>query len=851
MANSLINWVLKYPKRFIFFILLITLVAGCFVYKNISINTSNTDLLSKELTFRKNDIAFTKEFPQFSNNIIVVIDAKKSDIAKDIASSFYREVKKKEGELFNDIFYPEELNFFKKNGLLYLSEEDLEQRLDEMVSYQPFITRLSQDQTLYELLNTINFFLSADLSNNHIDQINKLLKNLTEQKSLTWGDLFSFEDESNYREIIYLQPKLDFSNFFPSENSLFFLEEQIENIKNKYEHVKYKNYSNESNFNIRLTGTVPMEHDELNTLGGGAKIGVIISLILVFVFLLYAFKNSLYPLASFLTLIIGLIWTTTSALLFFKELNLISIAFAILFIGLGIDFSIHYLLRTYEFSSKEFRGFLLSTNNSITNALLLTAIAIAIGFFSFAFTSFQGLAQLGIIAGTGMFISLFLTLFFLPSFLILIKKFSNQNLSNYTTDYLSDFHFTNFMSFFKKNSKIFFILSVFFLLFSIFNLKNIKFNNDPLELRNQESVSVITMNELIKDKSINPYSVDVLAKNISEGNELKKQLSDLDEIKDVTFFEDLIPQNQDVKLEILNQFKIFFPEIDLNEAIAPKDKDIRRKENELFKSIEDKINEKYKSMIDISYIDKLKERKYSEDIFYFFRENIKKFNESLKAQRISEKNIPDSLKARYVGKNGKIRLEIVPFQNLNDQTNKKRFIESVYEIAPNVSGGAFTTYEAGKTIIQSFKEAMIISICLTTLFLFFTLKNYKKVFIVFINLVAALLFSLSFLTLLGLDLNFANIIALPLLFGLGAATSIQTILRTEKFKTLDDYFRNSTTPRAIIFSLLTTLGTFFVLSLSSHVGTASMGKLLIISLFSIFLANLTILIPLEKYFFKK
>ena len=137
------------------------------------------------------------------------------------------------------------------------------------------------------------------------------------------------------------------------------------------------------------------------------------------------------------------------------------------------------------------------------------------------------------------------------------------------------------MSFFKRNSKIFFILSIFFLLFSIFNLKNIKFNNDPLKLRNQESASVITMNELIKDKSINPYSVDVLAKNISKGNELKKKLSDSDQIKEITFFEDLIPQNQDAKLEILNQFKIFFPEIDLNESIAPKDNDIIRKENEL------------------------------------------------------------------------------------------------------------------------------------------------------------------------------------------------------------------------------------------------------------------------------
>ena len=326
---------------------------------------------------------------------------------------------------------------------------------------------------------------------------------------------------------------------------------------------------------------------------------------------------------------------------------------------------------------------------------------------------------------------------------------------------------------------------------------------------------------------------------------------DSDQIKEITFFEDLIPQNQDAKLEILNQFKIFFPEIDLNESIAPKDNDIIRKENELLKSIEDKINAQYNSMIDKTYIDKLKERKYSENIFYFFIENIKKFNNSLKAERISKENIPGSLKSRYVGKNGKIRVEIVPFKNLNDQTNKKEFAEFVFKVAPNVSGGAFTTYGAGKTILQSFKEAMIISICLTTLFLFFTLRNFKKVFIVFINLVAALLFSLSFLTFLDLNLNFANIIALPLLFGLGAATSIQTILRTEQFKTLDDYFANSTTPRAIIFSLLTTLGTFFVLSLSSHVGTASMGKLLIISIFSIYLANLTILLPLEKYFFKK
>jgi len=359
------------------------------------------------------------------------------------------------------------------------------------------------------------------------------------------------------------------------------------------------------------------------------------------------------------------------------------------------------------------------------------------------------------------------------------------------------------------------------------------------------------MNELIEDKSINPHSVDVLVKNISEGNELKRKLSNLDQIKEVILFEDLVPKNQEEKLEILNQFKTFFPEVNLNKSIISEDSNIVKKENELLKSIENKINTKYNSIIDINYIYKLKERKYSENIFYFFIENVKKFNDSLRAEKISKENIPDSLKSRYIGKNGKIRVEIIPVKDLNDQNNKKEFVDTVFKVAPNVSGGAFTTYRAGKTILDSFKEAMIISICLTTLFLFLTLRNFKKVFIVFINLVSALLFSLSFLTFLGLNLNFANIIALPLLFGLGSATSIQTILRIEKFKTLDSYFANSTTPRAIVFSLLTTLGTFFVLSLSSHVGTASMGKLLIISIFSIYLANLTILLPLEKYFFKK
>ena len=194
MTNSLINLVLTYPKRFILFILLITLAAGCFVYKNISVNTSNTDLLSKELTFRKNNIAFKEKFPQFSNNIIVVVNGKKSDEVKYVASDLYKKLirQNQDDYLYEYIFYPDELDFFKKNGLLYLSEEELEEKLDDMSRYQPFISRLANDLSLYNFLNTINFFLSADLNDENIEKINKLFEHLGKKKmkAIYFGEIF-------------------------------------------------------------------------------------------------------------------------------------------------------------------------------------------------------------------------------------------------------------------------------------------------------------------------------------------------------------------------------------------------------------------------------------------------------------------------------------------------------------------------------------------------------------------------------------------------------------------------------------------------------------------------------------
>ena len=226
--------------------------------------------------------------------------------------------------MFDDIFYPNELDFFKKSGFLYLSEDELEENLDEMSAYQPFISRLSQDQTLYGLLNTVNLFLTADLNDQYIQKINKLFKKLPEVgNSLSWSNLFAKGSEADHREIIYLKPKLNTDSFFPSKDSLNFLKSiDLEFYNYKHANRININLDSKESFDIRLTGTVPMEQEELSNLEEGSKKGIFISLLFVLIIISVAFFwRTHLILGSLVTLIIGLIWTTAIALLLFKELN--------------------------------------------------------------------------------------------------------------------------------------------------------------------------------------------------------------------------------------------------------------------------------------------------------------------------------------------------------------------------------------------------------------------------------------------------------------------------------------------------------------------------------------------------
>jgi predicted RND superfamily exporter protein len=200
---------------------------------------------------------------------------------------------------------------------------------------------------------------------------------------------------------------------------------------------------------------------------------------------------------------------------------------------------------------------------------------------------------------------------------------------------------------------------------------------------------------------------------------------------------------------------------------------------------------------------------------------------SLQAERITEQNLPPELKRDWVLPDGRARVEAHPKGDPNDNETLREFARAVLAVAPTASGGPISILESGRTVIRAFFEAGTYALISIAVLLWIVLRRFTDVLLTIIPLLLAGVVTLEICVLLGLPLNFANIIALPLLLGIGVAFKIYYIMAWRGGQTR---LLQSSLTRAVIYSAMTTATAFGSLWLSSHPGTSSMGKLLALSL---------------------
>jgi hypothetical protein len=618
---------------------------------------------------------------------------------------------------------------------------------------------------------------------------------------------------------------LDYAALMPGEKASDFIRDTARELQ----------LSPESGVTIRLTGLVPMADEEFGNIADGAGLNAAATGLIVLLIIWCALKSGRIVFAVALSVIIGLAATAAVGLMMVGALNLISVAFAVLFVGIGVDFGIQFSVRyrAERYKEPQFGQALVQAAGNAGRPLALAAAATAAGFYSFLPTDYRGVSELGLIAGTGMFIAFFAAITVLPALLTLLQPPAEQEPVGYK--------FLAPVDRFMANHRYAIIAGTLAVaLAGTPLLRHLHFDFNPLNLRSSKVESVATLLDLMKDPNTDTNTIDVLAPSLTDAPPLMARLQHLPEVARVSSLESFIPQDQDEKLALIKPVAAsLLPLLDpAREKEPPTDaEDVEAMERAAaaFEATADGLTGK--GADDARRLAGLLHKMAAapppireaarEALIPSLDTMLDLLRASLTAKKVTVASIPPDLTANWVSADGRARIEVAPAGDANDNATLLQFAKAVRAIDPAAMGQPIAVQESGNTVVRAFIEAGLWALLSISLLLFIVLRRISDVLLTLVPLLLAGVVTLEITVLIGLPLNFANIIALPLLLGLGVAFKIYFVMAWRAGTT--NLLQSSLT-RAVFFSAMTTATAFGSLWLSKHPGTSSMGKLLALSL---------------------
>jgi hopanoid biosynthesis associated RND transporter like protein HpnN len=585
---------------------------------------------------------------------------------------------------------------------------------------------------------------------------------------------------------------------------------------------------------VRLTGPVPLADEEFASLAQDAHLVLGAMLVALLGILWLAVRSVRVVLAIVITTIVGLVITTAVGLVATGRLNLISVAFIPLFVGLGVDFSIQFSVRSLaeRLVQPTREAALTEAGASIGRALALSAAAIGAGFFAFLPTTYVGVAELGTIAGLGMGVAFVLSIVLLPALLALLR-FPRARMAEVGFTMLAPVD-----RFVTQHRLGVLGAALIAALASLALLPFVRFDFDPLNLKSPKVESMTTLQALAADPDWTPYAINVLAPSLEQAEAMAPRLDALPEVSRTVTLRSFVPTQQEEKLALVAQAaKAIGPALDVDTPRpAPSDAQVRQSLMGTAAAlrataVNDPSSASARRLADS--LDRLAaapaetRAKAEAALIGPLRIVLDQIRAELKAQPVTLDSLPADLVSDWTTKDGRARIQVLPRDGRHDNESLRRFATAVQGIAPDATGAPISTRASGDTIVDAFVQAGIYSIIAIVLLLAFVLRRTRDVVLTMLPVLLSGLLTFATCGLLDLPLNFANIIALPLLFGVGVAFNIYFVMAWRAGETA---MLKSSLMRAVIFSALTTANAFGALWLSTHPGTASMGRLLMISL---------------------
>ena len=399
--NKFINTILHYPKLVVLLFLSLACFSFFLTFHNLKIDTSTDSLINKNLDFKINQKRLKDEFKFLSNNILIRASHSNQLVLDDTTKKLIENLKIRKDLSF--VYSPNIDPLFKENFFNFLNHKEKKKIVQKLYEYQPFLSEISSNPRMEGFNNLLSLSLQEEDKeslDNFYPILNSFLESLKNNNKVDWSNIFERDSNSNFIIVGYKEELLkEFSDFYAFLN----------------------NEKQTSSINIEFTGGLIIDYEEIGSVSTGNIIAGILSILIVSILLWIAFKDLKIIFILVGSILIGLSITMGIVSLTIGKLNLISVAFAVLFIGLTVDYGIQIVLRILERKGVEKINIFLGLN-SISNTLLIASIPTMVGFLSFIPTNYIGLSELGIISFIGLIIGLFSNLLLLPSLLIIFLK---------------------------------------------------------------------------------------------------------------------------------------------------------------------------------------------------------------------------------------------------------------------------------------------------------------------------------------------------------------------------------------------------------------------------------------------
>ncbi|MDB5631825.1 MAG: hypothetical protein JWR49_680, partial [Tardiphaga sp.] len=757
--------------------LLLAVGSGYYTAKNFSINTDINKLIASDLDWRQRDIAFDKAFDQ-ERLILAVVEAPTPEFANAASAALESKLASNKTD-FDSVRRLGAGEFFEKNGLLFLPTAEVAQLTGQFQAAAPLLEIMAGDPSLRGLTGALETGLTGvrrgqlplDNTAHTFGTVAETIENVlkTGTGTFSWRGLVSDTPltDADKRGFIEIKPILDFNALEPGKTATDAIRQAAIDL----------NIAGEYGARVRLTGPVPIANEEFATVADGAVINGVVTVLIVLLILWMALHSAKIIVAVFATLFVGLSITTAVGLMMVGSLNLLSIAFAVLFVGLGVDFGIQFSVRyrSERYKSGDLQQALVKAAEYSAIPLSLAAMATAAGFLSFLPTDYKGVSELGKIAGAGMMIAFFTSITVLPALLDLFNPAGEKEPLGYAFLAPVD-HFLEKQRFWIIGGTLLITIAGLPLLYFL------KFDFNPINLRNPKVESIATFLDLRKDPNTGANAVNVMAPNEAAAKQVEERLAKVPEVTRTISLDSFVPEDQPAKLKLirdgakilepaLNPDSIDKPPTDAENVTALKDSaaslrkvagtqtgpgaiaakrlaDALSKTAEASQPVRDKVQATFVVPLQLA---------------------LAQLRNLLQAAPVSLQTLPPDLVNSWKTKDGQVRVEAQPRGDPNDNDTLRKFAGAVLASEPLAVGGPISILKSGDTIVRAFIHAGFWALASISLLLWLALRRITDVLLTLVPLLVAGTVTLEICVLIGLPLNFANIIALPLLLGVGVA----------------------------------------------------------------------------------